>query len=196
MNGSIRTAARTAALALVLTALAVGTIGTVLAASPLESTAWHLVVDRDRTTVAGVGTQDWGNAEAMLFLLAGGSCRFDVYDPGQVVESIAPPSSCLANACQPCSWTGDAKGKRLTLRFSDGIARDLIVGNLLDIADEEGVDTTGYSFSLTKNKCPGVVKTGKLTLSWDIGGKVTVPAASLRNKSVSHQIRVSGSQVQ
>jgi hypothetical protein len=196
MNESIRTLARATALALMLTALAAGATGAVLAASPHEGTAWHLYTDRDQTRIAGVGTRDWGRGEAMLFLLAGGTCRVDTYDADGAIESIAPPSSCLGNACLPCTWSGDSKGKRVTVKFSTTIANELMVGNLTEIAYEEGADPTGLSFTLTKNKCSGVVKSGRLTIVWDVAGKVTVPAEGLKNRSASHQVRVSGTQVQ
>jgi len=196
MNRPIRSMARAAALALMVTALAAGATGVVLAASPLEGTAWHLYADRDQTRVAGVGSWDWGRGEGMLFLLAGGSCRLDTYGQGGAIESIAPPAGCLGNACLPCSWTGDSKGKRVTIRFSETLARELMIGNLTDIAEDEGADLTGMRFSMTKNRCSGVVKSARMTVIWDVAGKLTVPNEGLKNRSASHQVRASGSRVQ
>jgi hypothetical protein len=193
MNKSIRTAARAAALALMVTALAAGATGAALAASPLEGTAWHLVAQRDQTKVSGVGTWDWGHGEGMLFLLAGGACRLDTYGGGEVIESIAPPATCLADACLPCTWTGDSKGKRITVKFSNGLAQEIMVSNLTDIANEEGY-SSDFTFVLTKNKTSGVVKAGKLTVTWEIAGKLTTP--DVKNKTASHQVLASGTQVQ
>jgi len=193
MNKSIRTAARAAALALVVTTLAAWTTGPVLAASPLAGTAWHLVAQRDQTKVAGIGTWDWGHGEGMLFLLADGSCRLDTYGGGQVIESIAPPATCLADECLPCSWTGDSKGKRITVRFSNSLAQEIMVSNLTDIAHDEGY-STDFTFMLTKNKTSGVVKAGKLTVTWEIAGKLTTP--DVKNKTASHQVLAAGTQVQ
>jgi hypothetical protein len=129
----------------------------------------------------------------MLFLLAGGSCRLDTYGGDGVIESTTPPSTCLANACLPCTWSGDAKGKRVTVKFSNSLAQEIMVGNLTDIANEEGY-STDFTFSLTKNKCSGVVKSGRMTVSWDIVGKLTTP--DVKKKTASHQVLASGTQVQ
>ena len=193
MNKSLRKAARAAALVLVLTALAAGTTGPVLAVSPLAGTAWHLIAQRDQTKVSGIGTWDWGRGEGMLFLVAGGACRLDTYGGGEVIESIAPPATCLADACLPCTWTGDSKGKRITVNFSNGLAQEIMVGNLTDIANDEGY-STDFTFRLTKNRSSGVVKAGKLTVTWEIAGKLTTP--DVKNKTASHQVLASGTQVQ
>ncbi|MCU0225962.1 MAG: hypothetical protein MUF27_18280 [Acidobacteria bacterium] len=193
MNGTHRKDGRAATLALTLIALTVAAVGVSLAASPYEGTAWHLVAQRDETKVAGIGSWDWGHGEAMLFLLPGGTCRLDTYGDDGVIESPTPPSTCLADACLPCTWSGDSKGKRVTVKFSDNLAREIMVGNLTDIAIEEGY-SSDFTFSLTKNKCSGVVKSGRMTVTWDIVGKLSTP--DVKKKTASHEVLAFGTQVQ
>jgi hypothetical protein len=193
MIGPVRKGGRAIALILAMIALTAAATGVALAGSPHEATAWHLVAQRDQTKVAGIGSWDWGHGEAMLFLLPGGACRLDTYGGDPVIESITPPASCLANACLPCTWSGDSKGKRVTVKFSNPLAQEIMVGNLTDIANDEGY-STDFTFSLTKNKCSGVVKSGKLTITWEIAGKLTTP--DVKNKTASHQVLAAGTQVQ
>lgn len=129
-------------------ALTAAATGVALAGSPLEATAWHLVAQRDQTKVAGIGTWDWRQGEAM---------------------------------------------KRVTVTFSNPLAQEIMVGNLTDIANDEGY-STDFTFMLTKNKCSGVVKSGKLTITWEIAGKLTTP--DVKKKTASHQVLAAGTQVQ
>lgn len=192
MNRPNRSALRAAAILLLLVALVPASSLTVLAASPHEGTAWRISIEREQTKVSGVGTYDWGQGQGMIFLLAGGTCRFDSYGQDPVIETLTPPPTCLAETCVPCTWSGDAKGKRVSVKFNDAQIQQIMTMILSDLAWEEGIDPTGLTFSLSKNKCSGVVKSGKMTVVWDIAGKASAPAANLKNKSASHQIRASG----
>lgn len=176
----------TVALAFGLTTNAAG------AASPLEATAWHLTVDRDRLALAGVGRWDRPGAEWMLFLQPAGLCRIDLYDAGTVTETTTPPSPCAARECVPCTWTGDAKGKRVTLAVPLGAASGLLEAALVEKAAAQGVDTAGMVLQVTKNACAGVAAKGRLTVTWSLGGKVTLPALSPKSRAASWQMRASG----
>jgi hypothetical protein len=162
------------------------------ATSPLEATAWHLTVDRDRLALAGVGRWDRPGAEWMLFLQPAGMCRIDLYDAGTVTETTTPPSPCAARECVPCTWTGDPKGKRVTLAVPLASASGLLEAALVEQAAAQGVDTAGMVLQVTKNACAGVAAKGRLTVTWNVAGKVTLPALSPKSRAASWQMRASG----